>query len=193
MKLIPSGSQTAGPFFHFALNRPEWSDLTRNGAQGTKIRIAGRVLDGDGAPCEDAFLEIWQANPAGKYNHPEDKQDKEIDPAFIGFGRCLCDADGRYAFTTVLPGRVPGRGNALQAPHVNVAVFARGLLKQLRTRVYFADQVEANADDPVLDKIADAKARATLIAKPEPGADGVRTYRFDVILQGKGETAFFDV
>jgi protocatechuate 3,4-dioxygenase alpha subunit len=193
MRLIPTGSQTAGPFFHFALDRPEWSDLTRNGAKGAKIRIEGRVVDGDGAPCQDAFLEIWQANAAGKYAHPEDKQDKEADPGFIGFGRCLCDGEGRYAFTTVMPGRVPGRGNALQAPHIDVTIFARGLLKQLWTRIYFADEAEANAEDPALDLVADAKARATLIARPESGANGVKTYRFDVVLQGKGETAFFDL
>ena len=193
MKLVATGSQTVGPFYHFALNRPEWSDLTRNGAKGEKIRIEGRVLDGDGAPCIDAFLEIWQANAAGKYNHPDDKQHKDIDAGFIGFGRALCDAEGRYAFTTVLPGPVPGRGNALQAPHINVALFARGLLKHLCTRIYFADRADANADDPVLGAVADAKARTTLLAKPGQGADGIKTYRFDVILQGKGETAFFDV
>lgn len=193
MKLIPTGSQTVGPYFAFGLDRPEWSDLTRGGPAGEKIHIEGRVLDGDGAPITDALLEIWQANAAGKYNHPDDAQDKKIDPKFLGFGRVCTDAKGGYRFITIKPGAVPGRGNTLQAPHINVAVFARGVLKQLVTRLYFADEPAANDADPVLGAVADAKARATLLAKPETGANGIKTYRFDVILQGKGETAFFDV
>ena len=193
MKLIPTGSQTVGPYFAIGLDRPEWSDLTRGGAAGDKIRIEGRVLDGDGAPINDALVEIWQANAAGKYNHPDDAQDKKIDPKFIGFGRAATDREGRYRFTTIRPGPVPGRGNTLQAPHINVALFARGVLKQMVTRIYFADQAAANDADPVLGKIADAKSRQTLLAKPGKGKDGITTYQFDVILQGKGETAFFEI
>ncbi len=193
MKLIPTGSQTVGPYFAFGLDHSEWSDLTRDGPAGDKIRIEGRVLDGDGAPVSDAMLEVWQANAAGKYNHPDDAQDKRIDPKFPGFGRVSTDRQGRFRVITIKPGPVPGRGNALQAPHINVALFARGVLKQLVTRIYFADEVEANAADPVLGAIADKEARATLLAKPGKGIGGVTPYRFDVILQGKGETAFFDI
>lgn len=189
MTLTPTASQTVGPFFAFGLTRPEWSDLTAGGkAAGEVIRIEGRVTDGDGAPIPDALLEIWQANAAGKYDHPEDKQEKPRDPHFRGFGRCAVDDDGRYAFTTIRPGQVPGRGNTLQAPHINVTIFARGLLKQLWTRIYFADQEAANRIDPVLASIEDPKARQTLVA-PRTGS----TYRFDIVLQGDGETAFLEL
>jgi protocatechuate 3,4-dioxygenase alpha subunit len=188
---VTTPSQTVGPFFHNALDRPGWADLTAAGASGDKIRVEGRVLDGDRAPVFDAFLEIWQANAAGRYAHPEDDQDKPLDPCFRGFGRVFTDADGRYGFTTIRPGRVPGRGNTLQAPHLNVAIFARGLLKQLTTRIYFADQHAANETDPVLNAIEDAATRRTLLAAKLTSA--IPTYRFDIILQGEGETAFFEI
>lgn len=190
-KLIPTPSQTVGPFFHLALDRPEWSDLTRDGAAGERIAVTGRVLDGDGLPVADACLELWQANAAGRYAHPDDRQDKPLDPNFRGFGRVSTDADGRFRFTTIRPGPVPGRGNAWQAPHIAVAVFARGLLKQLVTRIYFADE-PANATDPVLSSIADPALRGTLIAQRIAAAEPP-TYRFDIVLQGEGETAFFAV
>ena len=194
MKLIPTASQTVGPFFHFGLERPAWADLTGGGtAAGDRIRIEGQVRDGDGAPVQDALLEIWQANAAGKYDHPEDEQEKPVDANFRGFGRCATDAQGRYAFTTVRPGRVPGRGNTLQAPHVNMTIFARGLLKHLVTRVYFADRSAANESDPVLATIDDPVARRTLLASAGATEGGVTTYRFDIILQGDGETVFFEV
>src|SRR5262249_46213787 len=137
-KLIPTPSQTVGPFFSLGLDRPEWSDLTGGGAQGDRIVIEGRVTDGDGAPVPDALIEIWQANAAGRYAHPEDRQtDKPLDPNFRGFGRCATDGEGRFRFTTVKPGPVPGRGNRLQAPHINVLLFSRGLLIHLHTRIYF--------------------------------------------------------
>ena len=112
---------------------------------GERIVVEGRVTDGDGAPVADACLELWQANAAGRYAHPDDtRTDKPLDPNFRGFGRVSTDADGGFRFTTIRPGPVPGRGNALQAPHIAVAIFARGLLKQLYTRIYFADEA-ANA------------------------------------------------
>lgn len=191
-KLIVTPSQTVGPFYHFALDRPEWSDLTADGAKGEKIRIEGRIVDGEGAPCPDAFLEIWQADASGKYNHPEDTQDKKADPKFRGFGRASADAQGVYRFTTIKPGAVPGQGNTLQAPHIDVSVFARGLLKRLVTRIYFADHPEANGNDPVLSSIEDPVVRKTIVAEKANGT-GIPTYRFDVILQGKGETAFFEL
>jgi protocatechuate 3,4-dioxygenase alpha subunit len=188
-KLIPTPGQTVGPFFALGLDRPEWSDLTRNNPQGQRVVIEGQVLDGDGAPVPDALLELWQANAAGRYDHPDDTQsDKPLDPNFLGYGRVASDAQGRFKFTTIKPGPVPGRGNALQAPHIGVAFFARGLLRQLYTRIYFADE-PGNASDPLLAAIEDESVRNTLIARR--GEGGV--YRFDIILQGKGETAFLDI
>lgn len=192
MKLVPTASQTVGPFFHVGLARPDLADLTRGGkAQGQTIIIEGQVRDGDGAPVPDALLEIWQANAAGKYAHPEDTQAKATDPNFVGFGRVFTDKEGCYRFRTIKPGAVPGRGNALQAPHIAMTVFARGLLKHLATRIYFADLAQANEADPVLSAIEDEAARHTLIARPVNGAPVA--YRFDVVLQGEGETQFFDV
>lgn len=193
MRLIPTGSQTAGPYFKFGLDHPEWSDLTAGGkAVGDKIRIEGRVTDGDGAAVPDALLEIWQANAAGKYAHPEDHQDKAVDPNFRGFGRCSTDKDGHYHFLTIRPGAVPGRGNTLQAPHIGVRIFARGLLKHVMTRLYFPEE-PLNKTDPVLGSIEDAARRQTLIGVSGKADGAVKIYRFDIALQGKGETVFFDV
>lgn len=179
-------SQTVGPYFRLGLDRPEWADLTRDGPSGEKIAIEGRVLDGDGAAVEDAVLEIWQADAEGRYDHPDDG--RAADPHFPGFGRAMTGEAGRYRFVTIRPGRVPGPGGALQAPHVNLTIFARGLLKQLVTRIYFADE-PSNERDPVLTGIADPAARRTLLAPRQDGG----AYRFDVVLQGRGETAFFDL
>ena len=188
-KLIPTPGQTVGPFFALGLDRPEWADMTRGSPVGERIVIAGEVRDGDGAPVPDAVIELWQANAAGRYNSPADEQaDKPLDPNFIGFGRAATDAQGRFKITTIKPGPVPGRGNALQAPHINVAFFARGLLKQLFTRIYFADEA-ANASDPLLAGIDDESVRSTLIARK----DGDGAYRFDFILQGRNETAFLNL
>lgn len=191
-KLIPTPSQTVGPFFHLGLARPEWGDLTAGNPAGEKIAIEGRVLDGDGAPVPDAMIELWQANAAGRYNHPDDRQtDKPLDPHFRGFGRVATDAEGHFRIVTIKPGPVPGRGNALQAPHINIALFARGLLKHLYTRVYFADEA-ANAGDPLLSSIEDSAARRTLLARREAGGSPA-LYRFDIVLQGENETAFLDI
>ncbi|MGQ0663171.1 MAG: protocatechuate 3,4-dioxygenase subunit alpha [Pseudomonadota bacterium] len=191
--LIATASQTVGPFFHGALDRPGWSDLAGAGAAGQRIRIEGRVLDGDGAPVVDAVLEIWQANAAGRYDHPEDTQEKPLDPNFRGFGRVCTNAEGWYRFTTVRPGPVPGRGNALQAPHINVSIFARGLLKRLVTRIYFADQ-PSNQTDPVLSAIEDQAVRRSLLADRKDGGEREPiAYEFDIVLQGERETAFFDI
>jgi protocatechuate 3,4-dioxygenase alpha subunit len=189
-KLIPTPSQTVGPFFHLGL--PEWRDLTADDPAGERIAIEGRVIDGDGMPVPDALIELWQANAAGRYNHPDDPQtEKPLDPHFLGFGRVATDAEGRFRVVTVKPGAVPGRGNALQAPHINIALFARGLLKHLYTRIYFADEA-ANAGDPLLSSIEDEAARRSLLARPEAGP-GPALYRFDIVLQGDNETAFLDI
>jgi len=192
-KLIPTPSQTVGPFFHLGLARPEWSDLTGQDPQGERIAIEGRVIDGDGAGVPDALIELWQANAAGRYNHADDKQDdKPLDPHFRGYGRAATDVEGRYRFVTIRPGPVPGRGNALQAPHVNLAIFARGMLKQLYTRLYFAGQPE-NPNDPLLSAIDDGAARQTLIATRDGESGTPPLYRFDIVLQGEGETVFLDI
>jgi len=191
-KLIPTPSQTVGPFFHLGMARAEWDDLTADNPAGQKIAIEGRVIDGDGAPVPDAVIELWQANAAGRYNHPDDRQtDKPLDPHFRGFGRVATDAEGRFRVVTIKPGPVPGRGNALQAPHINIALFARGLLKHLFTRIYFADE-PANASDPLLSSIDDPAARGSLLARRAATASPA-LYRFDLVLQGENETAFLDI
>ncbi len=192
MKLTPTGSQTIGPFFREALKRPAWSDLTREGVEGEPIRIDGAVFDGDRAPVPDALIEIWQAGPDGRYAHPEDIGPVPSDRLFRGFGRACTDAEGRFWFRTVVPGGVEGADGVRQAPHLTVNVFARGLLRQLVTRIYFSDRAEENAHDPVLASIAD-DARATLIAEKIAPAGGFPSYRFDIVLQGAGETAFFAI
>jgi protocatechuate 3,4-dioxygenase alpha subunit len=191
-KLIPTPSQTVGPFFHLGMAHPEWADLTAGDPAGERIVIEGRVIDGDGAAVPDACVEVWQANAAGRYNHPDDTQtDKPLDPKFHGFGRVASDAEGRFRIVTIRPGPVPGRGNALQAPHINVTLFARGLLKHLHTRIYFADE-PANASDPLLSSIEDPAVRGTLLARRAAGGKPA-LYRFDIVLQGDNETAFLDL
>jgi protocatechuate 3,4-dioxygenase alpha subunit len=187
-----TGSQTVGPFFHDCLLR---ADAVRNVLSGTategeRIRIEGRVFDGDCVGVPDAVVEIWQANHYGRYNHPADMRDLPLDPAFTGFGRTGTDAEGAFWFETIKPGRVPFDGERMQAPHICVAVFARGLLNHLLTRLYFADD-PATADDPVL-RLVPAERRATLLAQPT-NADGARIYHLDIVLQGAGETVFFNL
>jgi protocatechuate 3,4-dioxygenase alpha subunit len=185
---LPTPSQTVGPFFNIGLPGDE-SDLVEPGSEGA-IEIRGVVYDGEGEPVVDALLELWQANPAGRYDHPDDRRtDLPLTPGFRGFGRAETDPrDGSYSFTTLKPGRVPACGDGLQAPHIAVSVLARGLLKRLVTRIYFADEEEANAEDPVLGTVDEGRRR-TLLA--EPGGPG--EYSFDVRLQGREETVFFDV
>ena len=184
----PTPSQTVGPFFHIGLGYASYEELVPADRHGA-IRIEGIVSDGEGVPVNDALIEIWQANEAGRYAHPEDRRTElALDEDFDGFGRCATDENGRYGFVTVKPGRVPGPNGAMQAPHIEVSVFARGLLKRLATRIYFPGEEGANREDPVLSLIADPDLRSTLLATED---DGV--YRFDIHLQGDRETAFFDV
>ena len=185
-------SQTIGPFFEDALLR---EDALRNvlagpDTEGGRIRIEGRVIDGDGAPTPDAMVEIWQANAHGRYHHPADGRAVPLDPSFTGFGRSGTDEDGRFWFETVRPGRVPFEGDTWQAPHIVVTVFARGLLNHLVTRLYFADD-PANDADPVLRRVPEDR-RSTLLARAV-SENGKVVYRFDIILQGEAETVFFDV
>ena len=208
--------QTTGPFFHFGLAwkggadlvedsalgaRPDLSapghdvvtqhtNTNRHLAKGSRIDIVGNLFDNTGAPLTDALLEIWQANAAGRYAHPEDgRADVPLDPAFIGFGRCATDKEGGFRFRTIRPGRVPGPGNTLQAPHIALGMVGPGMLKRLVTRIYFADSPE-NEEDPILALIPERR-RASLTARAEPGAPN--TYRFDIHLAGPRETVFFEL
>jgi len=182
-------SQTVGPFLHLGFDPMRMDDLARDAAHGRRIVVAGRVLDGDGVAIPDAVLELWQANAAGRYAHPEDDRDLPLDPGFQGFGRIPTDGEGRFRFATVMPGAVPGAGNAMQAPHIVVCLFMRGLLRHLYTRIYFEGEA-ANASDPVLALIEDEHRRATLVAR-RAGADGA--YSWDIVVQGDGETVFLDL
>ena len=177
-----------GPYFHLGLAWLTAETLAGPCVSGERVTIEGRVLDGDGKPVADALVEIWQANAHGKYAHPADTQDKPREAGFTGFGRVATDENGGFRFTTIKPGRVPGPAGCLQAPHLAVFVFMRGLLKHLVTRVYFPDEA-SNAEDPVLSRVEPSR-RATLISQRVAGRDGVLAW--NVILQGEGETAFFE-
>jgi protocatechuate 3,4-dioxygenase alpha subunit len=180
-----------GPFLAIGLPWPDGPYVVDEDAPNA-ITIRGRVLDGAGAPVTDALVETWQAAPDGTFAHPDDPRGG--DPSFRAFGRCPTDADGEYLIVTLRPGQVPAAGSAseLQAPHLDVSVFARGLLDRVVTRMYFPDEQAANAADPVLAGVSEADRRATLIAVPDP-AGGRAAFRFDIRLQGAGETVFFDV
>jgi len=188
MSLRATSSQTVGPYFAIGLTWLERSDLAEPGVPGERISIEGRVLDGDGNPVPDAVLEVWQANSHGKYAHPEDTQKKPAEPAFRGFGRIPTDDEGRFRFTTIKPGPVPGPDDRLQAPHIAVTVLARGLLQRLVTRIYFPGE-PANETDFALGLVSPER-RGTLIAT-QTGGDAGRL-EWNVILQGPGETVFFD-
>jgi protocatechuate 3,4-dioxygenase alpha subunit len=169
--------------------------LTSPETVGQRIRVEGRVLDGDRRHIEDALVELWQADSAGRYHHPaDDRTDVPLDPAFNGFGRCASDfKTGAYSFLTIKPGPVPHPGGGMQAPHLSLTIQARGMLNPTFTRMYFADEERANATDPVLQSVPHSR-RATLIAElVESAESSVPTYRFDIRYQGDDETAFFDV
>lgn len=185
MSLTPTAAQTVGPFFRIGLAALYVSDLAPAAPASEKIALQGRVLDGDGKPVNDAVLEIWQADAQGKYAHPDDPQPKPVTAAFTGFGRVPTDEHGVFSFSTVKPGSVPGPHGLPQAPHLLVAVFMRGLLTHLVTRVYFPGEA-LNGDDPVL-ALVPAQRRRTLIACAQ--AHGLE---WNVILQGEHETVFFD-
>lgn len=181
-------SQTVGPFFSIGLDRLRTGNIADSGVSGERLMIEGRVLDGDSQPVPDAMIEIWQANTHGKYAHPEDAQEKPLEPGFSGFGRVPTDNHGQFRFTTIKPGPVPGPGGKLQAPHLVLSLFMRGLLKRLVTRIYFPGEA-ANDSDFVLGLVEPA-LRPTLIAKKVQGQDAV--LHWDIVLQGSEETVFFD-
>jgi protocatechuate 3,4-dioxygenase, alpha subunit len=202
-----TASQTAGPYVHIGLApKAAGFDIFANNfgnvlvdkqTKGERIRIEGRVFDGIGTVLKDVLIEIWQANAAGKYAHPGDRQPKKkIDPHFRGWGRAATDFDtGVYSFETIKPGAVEGRNGRVMAPHINAWIVARGINIGLNTRIYFSDEAEANASDAVLNLIEWEQRRKTLVAERQSkkAKDGAAVYRFDIRLQGQDETVFFDV
>jgi protocatechuate 3,4-dioxygenase, alpha subunit len=172
--LVATANQTIGPFWHL-IEDPTWADLTRFGAKGERIFLTGTVFDGAGSPVADAAIEIWQTSP-------------EASDIFPAFGRCRTDKNGSFRFTTLKPGPVAGLGNTLQAPHLAISFFARGLLKAVTTRLYFEHET-LNETDPVLSLIEDEKRRRTLIAR-KVAQD---TWQLDIRLQGEGETVFMEI
>ena len=194
-------SQTAGPYVHiglapgaagFDIYKQElgW-DIAGPNARGERIRIEGTVIDGMGSPIKDVLLEAWQANADGVYAHPE--HPGEVEDGFRGWGRVITDFEtGEWAFETIKPGSVTGAGGKVMAPHITLWIVARGINVGLQTRLYFEDETEANAADPVINLIEWERRRKTLIAR-KTERDGQTVYRFDVKLQGEDETVFFDI
>jgi protocatechuate 3,4-dioxygenase, alpha subunit len=190
-------SQTVGPYFAYGLTsngKYDWNDAFSNNlvtadTSGERVRVEGRVFDGDGQPMPDCMLEIWQADAQGRFADPQDKR-ASPNSSFKGFGRCGTDANGGYAFDTIKPGIVPDPDGKPQAPHLLLAIFARGMLLHLYTWIYFGGEA-ANAADPVL-ALVPVDRRATLIAQ-QANCNGNAVYRFDIHLQGDNETVFFDV
>ena len=189
MKNSRTPSQTIGPFFKIGLEGLYQGNLVNPELGMESISIEGQVSDGEGAPVTDALIELWQANRFGKYDHPDDMGDKPLETGLSGYGRVPTDNDGRFRFTTVKPGPVPYSNDEIQAPHIVVTVFMRGLLRELITRIYFPDE-RLNVDDPVLN-LVDVGRRDTLIAKAHLSKP--RTLEWNIILQGKNETVFFDI
>lgn len=199
--LRETASQTAGPYVHIGLapgaagfdiyERELGWDIAGPNAAGERIRVEGLVIDGTGSPVKDVMLEVWQANAAGVYAHPEGGG--AVEDGFRGWGRVITDFDtGAWGLDTVKPGKVPGRMGRVQAPHLNLWIVARGINVGLNTRIYFDDEAEANATDPVLNLIEWETRRKTLVARREM-RDGKPVYRFDIRLQGEDETVFFDI
>jgi protocatechuate 3,4-dioxygenase, alpha subunit len=201
-------SQTVGPFFAYGLaphSRCEWrpeqgketydwketagANLVTADTSGTKIRVEGRVLDGDGLPINDAMIEIWQADAQGRYAHPADNRPRP-NTRFMGFGRSATDKNGVFSFDTIKPGSVPGPNGKAQAPHVVFCIFSRGMLRQIYTRLYFPDEA-ANANDPIL-TLVPSDRRGTLVAHKETKGE-MPVYRLDIRVQGENETVFFDI
>jgi protocatechuate 3,4-dioxygenase alpha subunit len=189
MSLQATTSQTVGPYYKIGLNWLYRDNLIGEGVSGEHVTIQGRVFDGDGVPVPDAILETWQANAHGKYDHPEDNQDKPLETGFKGYGRVPVTAEGMFRFATIKPGPVPGPQGKEQAPHLVVSVFMRGVLRRMVTRIYFPDD-PLNATDFILN-LVDPSRRSTLIAKKTAGSAG--TLEWNVVLQGLEETVFFDL
>lgn len=202
-ELHETPSQTGGPYVHIGLMPNQAgievfehsfnNQLAKAETHGERIRLEGQVFDGLGLPLRDVLVEIWQADANGVYPSQADTQGKQADPNFLGWGRAAADFEtGVWSFDTIKPGVVPGRKGTQQAPHIALVIFARGINLGLHTRVYFDDEAEANANDPLLNGIEWAPRRQTLIAKREE-RDGQVVYRFDIRIQGENETVFLDI
>ena len=194
-------SQTAGPFVHIGLapgaagfdiyQHELGQDIAGPNAKGERIRVEGLVIDGTGSPVKDVLIEAWQANAEGVYAHPE--HPGEVEEGFRGWGRVITDfATGNWGFETVKPGCTPGRSGSIMAPHINLWIVARGINTGLNTRLYFSDEEQANAADPVINLIEWENRRQSLIAT-RADTEGSVVYRFDIRLQGENETVFFDI
>ena len=187
-RLGTTPSQTVGPYLHIGLTWNDGEYVIAEGAAGA-IVISGRVIDGEGEPVPDAMVETWQADPEGGFPSPEDPRGASTYPGFRGYARAqTVEPPGEFGIFTLKPGRVPDGEGGLQAPHIDVSLFARGILDRVVTRIYFADEAEANAEDAVLRSLPDDASRQTLIAVPSE--DG---YTLDIRLQGERETVFFAV
>ena len=202
-ELKETPSQTAGPYVHIGLapgaagfsifNHELGWDIAGETAPGERIRIEGMVRDGTGALVKDVLIEVWQADANGVYPHPEDPGHTAVDGGFRGWGRVITDFEtGLYAFDTIKPGPVKGRGGEMQAPHISLWMVARGINIGLQTRLYFDDETAANSADPVLKAVGAPERVKTLLAQ-RCMRDGKPVYRFDIRLQGGGETVFFDL
>ena len=193
MSFQATTSQTVGPYFQIGLARFYLDNLAAPGVAGEPVEIAGRVFDGDGQPVPDAVIEIWQADANGKYTHPEDAAEsdtkKSQKPTFRGYGRVPTTNDGSFRFKTIKPGRVLAPDGTPQAPHIDVSIFMRGLLRRLVTRIYFPEDQQAHSEDFAL-KLVEPARRETLIAKKTSKAGGV--LEWNLFLQGPNETVFFD-
>ena len=199
-----TSSQTVGPFVHIGLypavsgilarSRTYGNQLATTQAYGQRVRVEGQIIDGNGETVRDALLEFWQADGHGHYAHPADPQAKSADVGLSGFGRSVTDPDtGTWTLESIKPGAVRDLNQRPMAPHINLALFARGLNIHLHSRIYFDDEVKANALDPVLQQCVPAPRRQTLIARRKETTQGPCVYRFDMVLQGKNETVFFDL
>ncbi len=193
---LPTGSSTIGPFFPAEL-ASGMNDLTRRkpggpAAQGQPVLLRGRVLQEGGRPVVNFLVEIWQADANGRFDHPADRRNGEVDPHFAFWGRALTDAEGRYSFRTIKPGPVPAPDGAVSAPHIAVTLLGSGLMRRLVTRVYFPDD-PLNAADPLLRRIGDPAVRGRLLARCDMRADAPQdglALIFDLVLRGEGETPF---
>ncbi|MHC0054677.1 protocatechuate 3,4-dioxygenase subunit alpha [Actibacterium sp. D379-3] len=181
--------QTVGPFFHHALPWEGGGDMATDATKGQHIRLVITVTDGLGQPVPDGMFELWQADSFGAFAHPDDDRGTDHDENFAGFGRAAIGDNGTFVFNTIIPGRVPGPGNTLQAPHIDTAFFARGLVRRLVSRIYFEGD-PANDEDPVLNMIDPAR-RPTMMAR-KSGTNPAE-WHWNVVLQGDGETVFFSV
>lgn len=197
--LRETASQTAGPYVHIGLaleiaglpprDEEIWNRMAAPEAEGEHIEVVGTVIDGNGDLVRDALIEAWQADTNGEY-----QCDFDLNKSFNSFGRTATTVEtgGEWSLTTIKPGAVDAGNGNMMAPHINLAVFARGINTQLHTRLYFGDEAEANANCPVLNAVESPARRQTLIARQEEGESGRMRYRFDIRLQGEGETVFFD-